>query len=314
MPNISVIVPVYKVEAYLDRCVESILAQTYRDFEIVLVDDGSPDRCGEICDAYGVKYSFVHVIHQKNGGLSAARNAGIDWAFAHSDSRYLAFVDSDDWVHQEYLNTLYHALWENGCKISACGIFRTSGEKIPANQDLSSFCLSSDGYYCGQFHEGLTAVAWNKLYDKQLFQSLRYPVGKLHEDEFTTYKMIYQCDQIAITCAQIYAYYQNPAGIMRVAWNPGRMHMLEAFEQQIEFARQEGHLNLLKKAAEQYLYASYEQLLQADDSYRKELQKKLRFALNMGRKYGFFSLKKKNLWAYEQAYPMKPLWWLVSKF
>lgn len=314
MPKISVIVPVYKVEAYLNRCLESLLAQTYRDFEIVLVDDGSPDRCGEICDGYACRYPFIHVIHQKNGGLSAARNTGIDWAFAHSDSCYLAFVDSDDWVHPEYLNTLYHALRENGCKISACGIFRTSGEKIPFNQDFDSFCLTSDAYYCGQFHEGLTAVAWNKLYDKQLFQSLRYPVGKLHEDEFTTYQMIYQCDRVAITCAQLYAYYQNPEGIMRAAWNPKRMHMLEAFEQQIDFARQEGYLNFLKKAAEQYLYASYEQLLQADDAFRKELRKKLRFALNMGRKYSFFPLQKKNLWAYEQAYPVKPLWWLISKF
>lgn len=314
MPNVSVIVPVYKVEAYLDRCLESILAQSYRDFEIILVDDGSPDRCGEICDAYAAQYPFIHAIHQKNGGLSAARNTGIDWAFAHSDSSYLAFVDSDDWVHPEYLNTLYHALRENDCKISACGIFRTSGEKIPFNQDFDSFCLSSDTYYCGQFHEGLTAVAWNKLYDKQLFQSLRYPVGKLHEDEFTTYQMIYRCERVAVTCAQLYAYYQNPEGIMRSTWNPRRMHMLEAFEQQIDFAQKAGYLNLLKKAAEQYLYASYEQLLQADAAYRKELRKKLGSALNMGRKYGFFPLHKKNLWAYEQAYPMKPLWWLISKF
>lgn len=314
MPNISVIVPVYKVEAYLDRCLGSILNQTYRDFEIILVDDGSPDRCGKICDAYACQYPIVHVIHQKNGGLSAARNAGIDWAFAHSDSQYLAFVDSDDWVHPEYLNTLYHAIRDSGCKISACGIFRTSGEQIPSNQDFGSSCLSSDAYYCGQLHEGLTAVAWNKLYDKQLFQSLRYPVGKLHEDEFTTYQMIYRCDRIAVTCARLYAYYQNPEGIMRSTWNPRRMHMLEAFEQQIDFAQQAGYLNLLKKAAEQYLFASYEQLLQADDAYHKELRKKLRSALNMGRKYSFFLLQKKNLWAYEQAYPIKPLWWLISKF
>ena len=98
MANISVIVPVYKVEAFLNRCVDSILCQTYEDFEIILVDDGSPDTCGALCDEYARKDGRVHVIHQENGGLSAARNTGIDWAFANSTSRWLAFVDSDDWV------------------------------------------------------------------------------------------------------------------------------------------------------------------------------------------------------------------------
>ena len=96
MPGISVIVPVYKVENFLHRCVDSILAQTFTDFELILVDDGSPDGCGEICDAYAREDSRIHVIHQKNGGLSAARNTGIDWVLENSDSRWLAFVDSDD--------------------------------------------------------------------------------------------------------------------------------------------------------------------------------------------------------------------------
>ena len=103
MPTISVIVPVYKVEPYLNRCVDSILRQTYQDFELILVDDGSPDRCGEICDEYARQDSRVHVIHKENGGLSDARNAGIDWVEANSDSRWLIFADSDDWVHPELL-------------------------------------------------------------------------------------------------------------------------------------------------------------------------------------------------------------------
>ena len=106
MPQISVIVPVYRVEAYLDRCVTSILNQTFRDLELILVDDGSPDNCGALCDAYGRADSRVRVIHQKNGGLSAARNAGIDWVFANSDSQWLTFIDSDDWVHPEMLRRL----------------------------------------------------------------------------------------------------------------------------------------------------------------------------------------------------------------
>ncbi len=313
MPNISVIVPVYKVEPFLHRCVQSILDQTYRDFELILVDDGSPDRCGELCEEYGRLDSRVRVLHQENGGLSAARNAGIDWAFANSDSRWLAFVDSDDWVHPAFLQTLYDTAEQTLCKISACGFYRTGGEALPQAQDFSIVSLSADDYYCGQLHDGVTALAWNKLYHKSLFKGLRYPIGKLHEDEFTTYRAIYGAGKIGVTPARLYAYYQNPDGIMRSQWNPRRMHMLEAFEQQIAFAQETGNARLLNKTAEQYIYSAYEQLSQAQIVYRKELRRKLRAALKLGRECGCFPLERSRLWAYEKAYPVKPLWWLISK-
>ena len=313
MPNISVIVPVYKVEPFLHRCVQSILDQTYRDFELILVDDGSPDRCGELCEEYGRLDSRVRVLHQENGGLSAARNAGIDWAFANSDSRWLAFVDSDDWVHPAFLQTLYDTAEQTLCKISACGFYRTGGEALPQAQDFSVVSLSADDYYCGQLHDGVTALAWNKLYHKSLFKRLRYPIGKLHEDEFTTYRAIYGAGKIGVTPARLYAYYQNPEGIMRSQWNPRRMHMLEAFEQQIAFAQETGNARLLNKTAEQYIYSAYEQLSQAQIVYRKELRRKLRAALKLGRECGCFPLERSRLWAYEKAYPVKPLWWLISK-
>ena len=313
MPNISVIVPVYKVEPFLHRCVQSILDQTYRDFELILVDDGSPDRCGELCEEYGRLDSRVRVLHQENGGLSAARNAGIDWAFANSDSRWLAFVDSDDWVHPAFLQTLYDTAEQTLCKISACGFYRTGGEALPQAQDFSVVSLSADDYYCGQLHDGVTALAWNKLYHKSLFKGLRYPIGKLHEDEFTTYRAIYGAGKIGVTPARLYAYYQNPDGIMRSQWNPRRMHMLEAFEQQIAFAQETGNARLLNKTAEQYIYSAYEQLSQAQIVYRKELRRKLRAALKLGRECGCFPLERSRLWAYEKAYPVKPLWWLISK-
>ena len=313
MPNISVIVPVYKVEPFLHRCVQSILDQTYRDFELILVDDGSPDRCGELCEEYGRLDSRVRVLHQENGGLSAARNAGIDWAFANSDSRWLAFVDSDDWVHPAFLQTLYDTAEQTLCKISACGFYRTGGEALPQAQDFSVVSLSADDYYCGQLHDGVTALAWNKLYHKSLFKGLRYPIGKLHEDEFTTYRAIYGAGKIGVTPARLYAYYQNPEGIMRSQWNPRRMHMLEAFEQQIAFAQETGNARLLNKTAEQYIYSTYEQLSQAQVIYRKELRRKLRSALKLGRDCGCFPLEKSRLWAYEKAYPVKPVWWLISK-
>lgn len=313
MSGISVIVPVYKVEKFLHRCVDSILAQTFEDFELILVDDGSPDGCGGICDEYAAKDSRVHVIHQQNGGLSAARNTGIDWAFAHSDSRWLAFVDSDDWVHPDYLKTLYDTAEQTLCKVSACGFFRTSGENFPEEQDFSVQKLSADDYYCGTMHEGVTAVAWNKLYHRSLFRHLRYPIGKLHEDEFTTYLALYQAGTVGATPAQLYAYYQNPDGIMRSDWNPRRMDVLEAFEQQIAFAQENDDSRLLNKIALQYIYSTYEHLNKAIKVYRKELRRKLQSALKLGRECGCFPLSWRTLWAYEAAYPCKPFWWLLSR-
>ena len=233
MANISVIVPVYKVEQFLSRCVDSILCQSYTDFELILVDDGSPDGCGAMCDAYAQRDSRIHVVHQENGGLSAARNSGIDWVFANSASRWLAFVDSDDWVHPDFLKVLYETAEETLCRISVCGFFRTSGEEFPDQPYHAPMRIASGDYYCGDYQDGQTAVVWNKLYHRSLFKQLRYPVGKLHEDEFTTYQAVYQAETVAITPMVLYAYYQNPGGIMKSPWSPRRMHALEAFEQQI---------------------------------------------------------------------------------
>ena len=192
MPTISVIVPVYKVEPFLSRCVDSLLNQTYRDFELILVDDGSPDSCGDICDRYARQDSRVHVIHQQNGGLSAARNTGIVHCLEESSSDWLAFVDSDDWVHPQYLQRLMEAAEETGCRISVCGFYRSSGEAIPEDPESAPVAMEAEAYYCSQIHEGVTAVAWNKLYHRSLFKHLRYPIGKLHEDEFTTYRAVYE--------------------------------------------------------------------------------------------------------------------------
>ena len=313
MPEITVIVPVYKAEAFLTECVDSILSQTFTDFEIILVDDGSPDNCGAICEDYKAKDSRIHVIHRENGGLSAARNTGIDHVMANSDAEWIAFVDSDDWVHPDYLRVLYDTAVQTRSDISACGFFRTEGGAFPAEQDFSAQCLCADDYYCGQVHGGVTAVAWNKLYHKSLFKDLRYPEGKLHEDEFTTYRAVYKTGKVGVTPAVLYAYYQNPEGIMRSQWNPRRMHVLEAFEQQIAFAREKGNDRFLRKIAERYFYSTYEHLKQAEPEYRRQLRQKLRAALKLGRDCGIFPGMRKVLWAYEAAYPCKVFWWILSK-
>lgn len=313
MANISVIVPVYNVEAFLHRCVDSILAQSYPDFELILVDDGSPDGSGKICDDYAGRDSRVQVIHQENGGLSAARNAGIDWVFANSSSRWLAFVDSDDWVHPDYLKILYETAEKTLCRLSACDYFRTSGEDFPSQPCQAAMQVRSDDYFCGSFHQGSPAVAWNKLYHRSLFKDLRYPVGKLHEDEFTTFRAVYQAQKVGVSPMVLYAYYQNPGGIMKASWSPKRMDALEAFEEQIAFAGEQGDARLMKTAVQKYLFGCYEQLQQAPKVFSGELRRKLRTALKLGRQCGCFPRTKRNLWAYEAAYPCKAFWWLISK-
>lgn len=313
MANISVIVPVYKVEEFLSRCVDSILCQSYTDFELILVDDGSPDSCGAMCDGYAEQDSRVHVIHQENGGLSAARNSGIDWVFANSDSRWLAFVDSDDWVHPDFLKVLYRTAERTLCKISACGFFLTSGETIPRDQDTEPKKLSADDYFCENFHEGATPAACGKLYHISLFKHLRFPIGKLHEDEFIVYLALYEVGSIGVTAARLYAYYQNEQSITRGDWNPRRMDVLEAFEQQIQFADRTENTRLRKRVTEQYVFGTYEQLKDAPKVYRKELRRKLRTALKLAGECGSFHMGWKTLWAYEAAYPCKILWWLLSR-
>lgn len=312
MAAISMIVPVYKVEAYLDRCVGSILRQTFDDFELILVDDGSPDNCGALCDGYAREDARVRVIHRENGGLSAARNSAIDLVLSEGVSQWLLFADSDDWIHPWALETLYRAVQETGCRISAGGFFDTQGEEIPLEQDCSVTVLSADDYYCGNFHHNGTPTAWNKLYHISLFENLRYPQGKLHEDEFTTYIALYAAGQVAATQAQLYAYYHNPQSITRAGWNPRRMDALEAVEQQIAFAQRTGNRRLLQTRVEAYLFGAADQLRQAEADYQDLLRQKLRTALKLGRALDGFPGIREMHWAYELAYPCKPLWWLMS--
>ena len=237
MPMISVIVPVYKVEKYIHRCIDSILAQTFTNFELILVDDGSPDNCGAICDEYAAKDARIHVIHQENGGLSAARNAGIDWAFANSDSQWLTFIDSDDWVHPQYVEALYSAVQKCAVAVSICGYIETTGEEVFAKEaELQAELHPVEQFYVERNVNA--TVAWGKLYAKDCFKSIRYPVGKIHEDEFVTYRILFEFDKIAFLPAPLYAYYQNPEGITGGGWRPEKMQVIEAVEQQMEYLKE----------------------------------------------------------------------------
>ena len=239
MPKISVIVPVYRVEKYIYRCVDSILGQTFTDFELILVDDGSPDNCGTICDEYAERDSRVMVIHQENCGLSAARNAGIDWAFAYSDSEWLSFVDSDDWVHPEYLERLLDVAVVNNVDVSVCGYVQTEGE-VPEiiGSDIESRILSPEAFFVENSVNA--TIAWGKLYRKECFLTIRYPVGKIHEDEFTTHRVLFLHERIAVIGMPLYMYFQNVQGITKSGWSLKRLDALDAFIDQLVFFKLHG--------------------------------------------------------------------------
>ena len=235
MSKISVIVPVYNVEAYLKRCVDSVLAQTYTDFELILVDDGSPDNCPAMCDEYAKKDSRIRVIHQENGGLSAARNAGIDWVFQNSNSEWFSFIDSDDCVHPKYLEVLLNAAENTNTSVAIGGYVEFSEDMPPIETVAEPQIRNTEDFFIEKNVNAI--VAWGKLYRRKCFEEIRYPVGKLHEDEFTTYKILFQEEFISFIDTPLYFYYQNPKSITN-QWNPKRLDVIDALYEQISFLQE----------------------------------------------------------------------------
>lgn len=309
MPEISVIVPVYKVEEYLRRCVDSILAQTFTDIEVILVDDGSPDGCPAICDEYAQQDSRVKVIHQRNSGVSAARNAGLDWVFANSNSQWISFVDSDDWVHPRFLEILYQVAIRSGVQISLCEYSKVTEYKIldlQATYDTPELCNSME-LHASKY--SVCVVPWNKLYQKELFSKHRYPTGKLHEDAFLSYRLLYDAGTVAYIHHQLYYYFQNEAGIMNSKYSLARLAEVEAAEEQCNFFKQIGDKANYDSATKRLMnfYAMHiHSLEQINCSLEiKKLRKKLRFLI---RKYNISLFD--CPWYYEAAYPaIASLYW-----
>lgn len=320
MPQISVIVPIYKVEQYLERCVDSILNQTFTDFELVLVDDGSPDNCGVICDEYAKKDERIVVIHKENGGLSDARNAGIEWALKNSDSEWITFIDSDDWVHIDYLEYLYNSAKKNNTDISVCHFARVSewDSKTNTKVPLSANVYTPEDFYV---KENVNAVvAWGKLYKKKLWTDIRYPYGKIHEDEFTTYKLLFKCNMITVLDCELYYYYINPNGIMNSEWSVKRLDILDALENQIEFFQKNHYSKALCDKLKLYIELLYKSnIIIKEKSFSNTLtaetnsvKKKMRKTIIKYHKQLKISLKS-HYWHYEVAFPyLMRVYWLCK--
>ena len=230
-PMISIIVPIYKVEPYLRQCVDSILRQTYRDIEVLLIDDGSTDDTGILCDHLALKDGRIRVYHKSNGGLSDARNYGIDRA----RGEYFTFIDSDDYITLDYLSYLKRLIDKvSNCKLSICSIynvFSTNG-KVVDNGNGQEMVLSPEKcleMMC--YHHLVDTCAYAKLYHRSLFDNVKYPKGKLFEDIGTTYKLIEQCDQISCGFEPKYYYVLRPGSIVNCSYSPKKLDLLEMTDQ-----------------------------------------------------------------------------------
>ncbi len=212
MAEISVIIPIYKVEKYLQECLDSVINQTFSDLQIVLVDDGSPDGCGAICDKYAETDDRIVVIHQENSGLSNARNAGI----AKAVGKYICFIDSDDIVSLEYCKTLYNLLADTEYDFSVCGVCRYKDGENPVPGGISNVHVVSNVDFFGmQVHKQSEFGVWNKLYRRELFEHIKFRSGKIHEDVF------WSCDlarvlshKVIFTEKQLYYYRIRGSGIV----------------------------------------------------------------------------------------------------
>ena len=288
MPKISVVVPVYKVEKYIHRCVDSILNQTFPDFELILVDDGSPDSCGAICDEYAKKDSRVVVIHQENGGLSAARNAGIDWAFANSDSQWLTFIDSDDWVHPQYLERVYCVAVEKKCDLAMCDyerVYENTEKSLVTKQVFMKNEILSNRQAVDKLASNewwLYVHAWGKLYLKSNFKAIRFPEGYTHEDNAIVHSLMFSCKQVACVSDTLYYYWQHTASIMGDYNNPQHIDDLVALADRIKFADQYGFMELKEYTSidfDKVFWRYFPLIITADKHYVKRARDSTRVAL-----------------------------------
>lgn len=210
--KISVIVPIYNVEQYLRRCIDSIINQTYKNLEIILVDDGSPDNCGQICDDYAKKDTRIKVIHKKNGGLSDARNVGLEVCTGD----YISFVDSDDWIELNTYEIMMKSMNEYNADMVVSNINYVYKDKVESKYSEDKIrCFNKEEAMKELIKDGLVqAVVWNKLYKRVVIDNLRFKVGKLNEDEFFTYKICAKAERIVYIPEALYQYRQREDSIM----------------------------------------------------------------------------------------------------
>ncbi len=229
---VSIIVPIYKVEEYLKKCLDSIIGQTYKNIEIILVDDGSPDKCGNICEEYVKKDTRIKTFHKKNGGLSDARNYGLKKA----TGKYILFIDSDDWIEPKMIEILVNTLEKNNADISMCGFkLIQNGTANNCNWFKQDTLLSKkDALKMLLENKIITNHAWNKLYKKTLIEKFPFPKGKLYEDVRIMHNVFMNCNKVAITKEYLYNYLMRNDSIAKINKISNRFEYIDAFIKRYE--------------------------------------------------------------------------------
>ncbi len=275
IPKISIIVPVYKVEPYLRKCVDSILAQTYKNLEIILVDDGSPDGCPAICDEYSEKDSRVRVIHKPNGGLSDARNAGLEIA----TGEWLSFIDSDDWIEPSMYETLLKNANIHDAQISVGGVL---DELITDNEIIVTKTTAGESVIT-ETREKIDAIshflshswsAWDKIYRREVFDGIRYPVGEINEDEAIALHLLDKCDRVVYTNEPFYHYIRRPESITTSSFSLKKLDWYRHCKANLEWIRA-NYPELERDAAIRYrgsLLWSLTEMALSDTDFRNEIQ------------------------------------------
>ena len=235
---ISIVVPIYKVEKYLPNCLNSLINQTYQNWEAILVDDGSPDRSGEICDEYAARDNRFKVIHKKNGGLSSARNASL--RFIRGD--YVLYLDSDDFIHNQALEYLYGIAIDNNADIVQCDYVRGEDSVFPSISLDGRVDLYDNRTIFKTFASKINTCG--KLYKRDVIGEIKFPEGVINEDDFTTWKFYYRAKRIAITSVPLYYYTINPHSIMANKRKCPNFKYFDAYRERIEFFRNCGEADL----------------------------------------------------------------------
>lgn len=249
---ISVILPVYNVKNELAQCVDSILAQTYRDFELIIVEDCSTDGSDEMCRALEGTDERIRVIyHSVNSGLSAARNTGISAA----NGDHIAFIDSDDYVAPEYLGSLLKALEENDAQMSVCGVCEVFGEGTLVREASDTVLDAQETLRAMLYRKGIDVSAWGKLYRKELFETLRFTKGIYYEDLDIMPELVSRCRRVAVIRDALYFYRHREASITRAGFNEKHLILLTVAEKTTDFIN-EKYPSLHAAAVRRYVYSN----------------------------------------------------------
>lgn len=305
---ISIIVPVYNAEKYLDQCIESIINQTYKELEIFLIEDGSPDNCGAICDSWAKKDDRIKVFHVDNGGSARARNIGL----LHAKGKYVGFVDADDFLMPSMYEILYKLAINSSAEITECGYYKVTSDVM--HNSLNNL----EGKTIRTFNTAeallenvrdtvVQQVVWNKLYLKRIIGNTFFTEGKYIDDEFWTYKIIGSAKKIVSTTEKLYCYRQQEASMMHQSFSLRRMDALEAKLQRLKYLEQRFPSIVSEAKYNLYFTCIYLQQMALKDVNKKEqivMRKKIKNCLNS------FCMEKSDLKCIDNK---QRIWFWVSR-